>query len=91
MFKKHGKIVSVILSVALILSMCCLQAAAATDPGETWYVVGDASLCGQNWVTGAAENQMTFNSESGLSHSRLRYQAAQTVHGITVHRILRIT
>ena len=67
MFKKHSKIISVILSFALILSMCCLQAAAATDPGETWYVAGSQNLCGgDGWETNLETNKMTFNADTGL-------------------------
>ncbi len=37
------------------------------DSGETWYVVGVADLCnGENWVTGAEVNKMTWNNVTGL-------------------------
>ena len=42
------------------------ETSAPADTDAVYYVAGDEALCGVNWVENNADNQMTYNSETGL-------------------------
>lgn len=63
--RKHNKVLSMILIMAMVLSMFCIMpmysASAAT--GELYVVAGDEGLTGENWNASSTENQMTDNGD----------------------------
>ncbi|MGN1467256.1 MAG: hypothetical protein ACI4W1_03005, partial [Ruminococcus sp.] len=49
MYRKRTKITSLILALALVMSMCFVALVSASAAGETYYIAGDQALVGVQW------------------------------------------